>query len=136
MTFKALVVTVLLAIQQAAPLPALRIVSLEALAANYREYDGKDIVVAGIVIVGPESMFMAMAITSPPSEQDAMWVQMSSALAKKPGRLETEYLRQQKAGGLITAILLGRFEGSDRRAFGHQICCRFKLEITKVLSIG
>jgi hypothetical protein len=97
---------------------------------------GKDIVVAGIVIVGPESMFMAMPTASPSSEQEAMWVQMSSAVARKPGRIETEYLRQQKAGGLITAILRGRFEGSDRRAFGHQICCRFKLEITKVLSIG
>ena len=136
MSFKALVVTALFAIQQAAPLPALHVVSLETLAANYREYDGKDIVVAGIVIVGPESMFMAMPITSPRSEQEAMWVQMSSALARKPGRLETEYLRQQKAGGLITAILRGRFEGSDRRAFGHLICCRFKLEVTKVLSVG
>ena len=74
MSFKALVVTALFAIQQAAPLPALHVVSLETLAANYREYDGKDIVVAGIVIVGPESMFMAMPNTSPPNEQDAMWV--------------------------------------------------------------
>ena len=81
-------------------------------------------------------MFMAMPITAPPSEQEAMWVQMSSALATKPGRLETEYLRQQKAGGLITAILRGRFEGRDRRAFGHLGCCRFKLEVTKVLSVG
>jgi hypothetical protein len=134
--FKALVIAALLLAQETAPLPSLHVIPPESLPTNYKGFDGKEIVVAGVVIIGPESMFMAVPTTSRPSEQDLMWVQMSSALAKNPGPLEAEYLRRQRTRGLVTAILRGRFQGADRRMFGHQYCCRFNLEITQVLSVG
>jgi len=135
MSFRAFVVFALLTLQPNAPLPALRVVTLEDLAAHYQAYESNEIIVAGIVIVGPESSFMAVP-TSRVGSQEEMWVQMQDALARHPGPLEAEYLRRMKLQGLVTAILRGRFHGSDHRSFGHQNCCRFEIDITSVLSVG
>jgi hypothetical protein len=130
----ALVVTALM-LQPLPKLPILQVVTLESLAANPQAYEGKEIVVAGVVIFGPESSFMAMPIPSPPGQQEAMWVQMPLQLARTGGPLEKEYLRLQRTAS-AAAILRGRFQGRERRVFGHLNCCRFQLEITKVLSVG
>jgi len=136
MSFRVFMVVALLTLQPNAPLPTLRVITLEDLAAHYQTYESKESVAAGTVIVGPEGAFMAVPTSAPRSEEQLVWVDMPAALAKRPGPLEAEFLRRTKLQGLVTAILRGRFHGSDHRSFGHQNCCRFEIEITSVLSVG
>ena len=69
------------------------------------------------------------------NEAELMAVRMASALGKRPGDLERRYLQEQRRKGFVKAVLRGRFYGSEKRTFGHQMCCRFEFEIAKVLSV-
>jgi hypothetical protein len=126
----------LLAQGPSSELPRLAIVTLEALVADYRPYDNREIVIAGVVIAGPEGSMIFLPIPSPPGQAHAMFVEMPLEVARKGGRLEREFLAREKKGGSITAILRGRFHGADRRRFGHQGCCEFLFQITNVLAVG
>jgi hypothetical protein len=117
-------------------LPRLTVVTLETLVAEYRAYDNREIVIAGTVITGLEGSVMILPIPSPPGQTHAMFIEMPLSVARGGGRLEREYLAQEKKGGSITAILRGRFHGAATRTFGHQNCCEFLFEITKVLAVG
>ncbi len=137
MTFAPVLFAVsLLAQQPAYKPPMLPVVTLESLVADYRRYENQEIVIAAVVITGPEGSMIFLPIPSPPGEAHAMFVIMPFNVAKRAGRLERQYLAQQKKGGSITAILRGRFHGADTRRFGHQNCCEFLFEITEVLTVG
>ena len=122
--------------QQLAGPPTLQIVPLENLSETYERHDGQEIVVAGIVEFGPEGTLMFLPTPTPAGEWDAIFVTLPLSLARKGGDLEARYLERQKKGGNMVAVLRGRFHGNAKRMFGHQNCCRFELEITKVLSVG
>jgi hypothetical protein len=131
-----LFLAILLLIQQLAEPPTLRVVPLESLASAYQRYEGQEIVVAGIVVFGQEGTLMYVPTPSGPDDRDAIFITLPMALAKTGGELEAKYLQRQKSGGSMVTVLRGRFRGSASRIFGHQSCCRFELQITKVLSVG
>jgi hypothetical protein len=117
-------------------LPRLTVVTLETLVADYRPYDNREIVIAGIVTAGPEGSMMYLPVPSPPGQAHAMFVTVPLNVSRTGGRLEREFLERQNKAGSITAILRGRFHGADRPRFEYQSCCEFMFEITKVLSVG
>jgi hypothetical protein len=125
-----------LAQQPAYEPPMLPVVTLESLVADYGRYENQEIVIAAVVVTGLETSLIYLPIPSPPGQAHAMWVTLPRNISKKNGRLDRDFLKQAKERGQVTAILRGRFHGSDRRQFGHQNCCEFLFEITQVLSVG
>ena len=126
----------LLLSQQLAEPPTLRVVPLESLPSAYRQYEGQEIVIAGIVVFGQEGTLMYLPTPARPGERDAVLITLPVGVAKGGGELEAKYLQRQKSGGSVVTVLRGLFRGSASRIFGHQSCCRFELQITKVLSVG
>jgi hypothetical protein len=126
----------LLLSQQLTEPPTLRVVPLETLLSAYRQYEGQEIVVAGIVVFGQEGTLMYVPTPEGPGEREAIFITLPIGVAKSGGELEAKYLQRQKSGGSMVTVLRGRFRGSASRIFGHQSCCRFELQITKVLSVG
>jgi ribosomal protein L27 len=116
--------------------PTLRIVPLESLPSAYARSDGQEIVVAGIVVFGQEGTLIYVPTPAGPGPRDAIFIRSPIGVAKNGGELEAQYLQRQKSGGSMVTVLRGRFRGSASKTFGHQSCCRFELEITKVLSVG
>jgi len=125
-----------LAQQPAYESPMLPVVTLESLVANYHGYENQEIVIAAVVIMGLENSLIYLPIPAPPGQGHAMWVTLPRNISKKGSRLYRDFLEKAKERGQVTAILRGRFHGSDRRQFGHQNCCEFLFEITEVLSVG
>jgi hypothetical protein len=116
--------------------PTLRIVPVEVLAARYRDFDETEVTMAGVVIGGEEGTIMYVTPAGDREPAGIMWIVLSERLARHPDALEREFACVLASRGAVTAILRGRFSGRERRQFGHQMCCRFKLEVTKVLSVG
>jgi hypothetical protein len=122
---------------QQAPVPAtLPIVPLENLSQAYDQHNDQEVVVAGIVEFGAEGTLMYLPTHGPGGEWDAMFVTLPLTLARKAGELEKRYLEQQKKRPNSVVVLRGLFHGNAKRIYGHQGCCRFELQITKVLSVG
>lgn len=111
--------------------------SREALLSRWSRYQGQDVVVGGLVVFGEGAIMYLPRLPDLPigdtDKTEAMSVIPSIAMERNPGRLELEYLKY--AGTTAVVLLRGRFTGAQTRQFGHQNCCRFRLEITEVLSV-
>jgi hypothetical protein len=64
-----------------------------------------------------------------------MLITLSEAVAKKPGVLEKRLSDRLKKNNEANVTLEGLFEAADGRRWGHQLCCRFRLEVHRVISL-
>jgi hypothetical protein len=112
-------------------------VTRESLLAQWRDYEGQDVVVEGVITFGEgATMYLPQLPLSPRTEEsdaEAMWVIPSERVQKRPDELERQYLEYRWMAAV--AKLRGRFTVAARdRRFGHLSCCRFKLVFDEVLT--
>jgi hypothetical protein len=97
-------------------------------------YSGKLLIVRGTVVSGPEMTIMILpAAGKEPSGREAMVVVLSEDLASRPDAAAKRLVKRLKKRGSAEAVLEGKFEAADGRVWGHQACCRFRLEVARVL---
>lgn len=111
-------------------------VQKEDLVAHYEQYNGVSIIVRGEVVSGPEMTIMYLS--SSPKEMGAkegMLITLSETISKRPGKLEKRFIKALKKTGRVDAELEGHFEGAADRRWGHQTCCRFRLQIEHVIAL-
>jgi len=110
----------------------------QALLAHWRDYQGQEVIVSGLVVFGEGAIMYLprrpeLPIRDGPDQTEAMFVIPSISMEQNPGKLELDYLKYPGDG--VVARLRGRFVGAATRTFGHQNCCRFRLEVSQVLSL-
>jgi len=111
-------------------------VSHEDLISGYERYNGKQVVISGEVLSGPEMTLMFLrSASSGTGTPEGMLVALSASAIKKPGRLEKNFTKSLKKTGHIEATLEGRFEGAPDRMWGHLLCCRFRFTVDRVISL-
>jgi|HubBroStandDraft_6_1064221.scaffolds.fasta_scaffold2444380_2 hypothetical protein len=71
-----------------------------------------------------------MYLRSPSTVSDA-----PAALGAKPDPLAKRYIRALKRTGQVDVELSGQFEGAADRRWGHQLGCRFRFEVDRVISV-
>jgi hypothetical protein len=109
--------------------PTIKVVTLESLSASPKKYDGQEVIVAARVLRG-EGLYVMM-----PNEKDMMWVFLKDSLSKSPSPTDTRFIQRLRERPNAIAMLRGHFFGGTDSRFGHQSCCRFKLEVDEVLSV-
>ena len=112
-------------------------VQLDELMERYSDYNGKQIIVSGEVVSGPE--MTVMLLPGPPANSgraNLMLITLSDEVARNPGTLEKRFMRVLKKAHIIDIVLQGRFEAATERSFGHQLCCQFRFEVLRVVNIG
>jgi hypothetical protein len=103
---------------------------------RYREYNGRRVIVSGEVVSDSEMTLMYLpGATGDPAAKEGMLVTLSEEESKKPNELTKRLIKALKKSGRLTAELEGRFEGADDRRWGHQACCRFRLQVERVISL-
>jgi len=111
-------------------------VSQKDLVERYREYNGRRVIVSGEVVSDSEMTLMYLpGATGDPAAKEGMLVTLSEEESKKPNELTKRLIKALKKSGRLTAELEGRFEGADDRRWGHQACCRFRLQVERVISL-
>jgi hypothetical protein len=112
----------------------LRVVPSE-LVKHYEDYDGKRIVIEGEVASGPEMTVMYLGRASGGDDPNGMLVGLSESVSQRPTATAKRFKRMLKKKSLVHAVLEGYFSGAADRQWGHQLCCRFKLRVEKVISV-
>lgn len=102
---------------------------------NYQSYDGKRIVVEGDVASGPEMTVMYLGRSPGEDDPNGMLILVSESVSRHPSKVEKRFNTLLKKTGRAHAVLEGTFSGSAERQWGHQLCCRFKLQVDRVISI-
>lgn len=102
---------------------------------KYQAYDGKRIVVEGDVASGPEMTVMYLGRSSAEDDPNGMLILVPESVSRHPSKVEKRFNQSLKKTGRAHAVLQGTFTGSAERQWGHQLCCRFKLQVDKVISI-
>jgi hypothetical protein len=111
-------------------------VNRKDLVEHYADYNGKRITVIGEVASSDEMTVMYLpAASGEPANKEGMLITLSEAAAKKPTSLLKRFTKDLKKTGRVTAELEGRFEGAADRRWGHQACCRFRLQVERVVSL-
>jgi hypothetical protein len=114
------------------PLP----VSQRDLVARYDEYNGKRVTLTGEVVSDSEMTVMYLpSATGDPSTKEGMLITLSDRASSKPDALTRRFTKDLKKRGRVTAELEGSFEGAADRRWGHQACCRFRLQVEHVVSL-
>src|SRR5690348_10341989 len=111
-------------------------VQLDELVQRYDQYNGKQLIIGGEVLAGPE--MTVMVLPGPPKNSgraNLMIITLSDEIAHNPGALEKRFIRLLKKTHNVDAVLQGRFEAAPDRRFGHQSCCQFRLEVSRVVAI-
>jgi hypothetical protein len=114
----------------------LHVVTLEDLSVNYNKYNNKIIIIAGTVIVGEEMSTMLMPIPTEEGRREGMWISLLRKSRADISPLEEKFFELSNRNNVVNVILEGKFNSSSERSFGHQNCCRFNFEITKIISVG
>lgn len=109
-------------------------VGLRELRADPRRYDGREIVISGLVLFG-EGARIVLPSAASGQDDEAMGVTVSPSIARAGDELARRYLQRQRTGGFVVATLRGRFTADQGRVFGHLNCCRFSFQITKVIGL-
>ena len=112
----------------------LRVVPSE-LVEHYQDYDGKHIVIEGDVASGPEMTVMYLGPAPAGDDPNGMLVGLSESVSRRPSATEKRFKAMLRKKGLVHAVLEGYFDGAADRQWGHQLCCRFKLRVEKVISV-
>ena len=103
---------------------------------RYWDYDGKRISVSGEVVSADEMTVMYLpGATSNSAAKEGMLVTLSDSASKKPDALTKRFAKNLKNTGRVTAELEGPFEGAADRRWGHQACCRFRLQVERVVGL-
>ena len=102
---------------------------------NFPLYDGKRISIEGDIVSGPEMTVMFLGAGSAGSNPNGMLILVSDALGRHPSKVERRFNAQLKRMGRAHAVIEGYFNGSADRQWGHQLCCRFKLRIDRIVSV-
>lgn len=111
-------------------------VSQSDLVARYNEYNGKRVTVNGEVVSGPEMTVMYLpSATAGSVMREAMLITLSEQASNKPAMLTRRFTKDLKKHGRVVAELEGSFEGAADRRWGHQGCCRFRLQVERVVSL-
>ena len=111
-------------------------VSQKDLVEHYANYNGKRITVIGDAASSDEMTVMYLPGGSgDPANKEGMLIILSPDASKKPGSLVKRFTKDLKKKGRVTAELEGRFEGAPDRRWGHQACCRFRLQVERVTSL-
>lgn len=113
-------------------------VDRQALLSNWRTFQGRDIIVSGVVVVGEGALMYLPQLPERPYNgrsvgTESMAIVPSLGMRETPGPLERAYLdRGEKA---VWAKLRGRFDGAEKGQFGHMNSCRFQLELKHVIAL-
>jgi len=111
-------------------------VSQKDLVERYADYNGKRITVSGEVVSGDEMTVMYLpGADGDSAAKEGMLITLSEQTSKKPDAAVRRFTRDLKKTGRATAELEGRFEGAAERRWGHQACCRFRLQVERVISL-
>ncbi len=111
-------------------------VNQKDLVERYGEYSGKRITVTGEVVSDAEMTVMYLpGATGDSATKEGMLVTLSEEASKKPDALCKRFAKDLKKTGRVPAVLEGRFEGAADRRWGHQSCCRFRLQVERVVSL-
>jgi hypothetical protein len=129
MTIAALALAVLQAIA-----PTLQVVTLESLVSSPARYNGREITVAVRIIQGEGLMVILPARRG--GMEEVMWVDLAKAVEESTRPADIGFVELLRKRSMVVAILRARFTAASTRQFGHQGCCRYKLEVVEVLSSG
>ena len=111
-------------------------VSQKDLVDRYGDYNGKRIRVGGEVVSSEEMTVMYLPGPNGDSAaKEGMLVTLSPDASNKPGPLVKRFIKCLKKTGRVMAELDGQFEGAPDRRWGHQACCRFRLQVERVVSL-
>jgi hypothetical protein len=99
------------------------------------EYDGKVVVVTAWIGFGPEgSIYFDDSCKSQTEDTIAQATYVGDDL--KPGTPLYKKLRKiLKNKNKAEETVVARFVDGKARVFGHQNCCRYKLEVQKILTV-
>lgn len=110
-------------------------VALEQLAKDPSGFHGKVLRIDAIVVASEEASIIRLQQGSQDAEGLAVLVVLSPALARKPDRMAREFGKLLRKRGKAEASLEGRLEVAAHPTWGHQLCCRIRLEVAKVRSV-
>jgi hypothetical protein len=111
-------------------------VSQNDLVERYADYNGKRIIVSGEVVAGTEMALMYLPDAKGDSAaKEGMLVTLSGQASKNPDAAVKRFTKDLRKTGRVTAELEGLFEGASDRRWGHQACCRFRLQVERVISL-
>lgn len=113
------------------PLP----VSMEQLAKGPSDFQGKLIRIDGAVVSSEEGSIIRLRRDTQEVEGLAILVVLSPTLARKPDRAGREFSKLLRQRGKAIASLDGRLEVAPYAIWGHQLCCRLRLEVARVHSV-
>lgn len=113
----------------------LAVVAPSDLVRNYQLYDGKRISIEGDIASGPEMTVMYLGVQHAANDPNGMLILTSEAMSRHPLKVEKRFNAALKKKGRVHAVVEGYFNGSADRQWGHQLCCRFKLRIDKIVSV-
>jgi hypothetical protein len=111
-------------------------VSQKDLVEHYADYNGKRVTVIGDVTSSDEMTVMYLPGAGGDSaNKEGMLIILSPDAGKQPGSLVKRFTKDLKKKGHVTAELQGRFEGAPDRRWGHEACCRFRLQVERVTNL-
>ena len=114
----------------------LLLVSQSDLVARYDDYNGRLVTVNGEVVSDSEMTVMYLpSANGDAAAKEGMLITLSEQASKKPDALTSRFIKDLKKRGHVVAELAGRFEGGVGRRWGHQACCRFRLQVERVVSL-
>lgn len=102
---------------------------------DFHRYDGKRIVIEGDVSSGPEMTVMYLGGAPDGNDPNGMLILTSENVSRRPSPIEKRFNAMLKKKGRVHATIEGYFNGSADRQWGHQLCCRFKLRVEKVIFV-
>jgi hypothetical protein len=102
---------------------------------DFQRYDGKRIVIEGDVASGPEMTVMYLGGSPDGDDPNGMLILTSENVSRRPSPIEKRFSDMLKKKGRVHATMEGYFNGSADRQWGHQLCCRFKLRVDKVIAV-
>ena len=111
-------------------------VAQKDLVARYAEYSGKHVIVRGEVVSDFEMTLMYLpGAAGEQAIPEGMLIALSRQASERPDALTKRFVKLLKKSGSVTAELEGRFEGVPDRRWGHQACCRLRLQVDRVISL-
>ncbi len=103
---------------------------------RYADYSGKRITISGEVVADTEMTLMYLPGAKGDSAvKEGMLITLSEQVSKKPDAAVKRFTKDLKKKGRVTAELEGLFEGASDRRWGHQACCRFRLQVERVIRL-
>lgn len=106
---------------------------LEEVIQDYSSYAERDVVVQEL-FNGGEGIVINVPDDPTATEIEQVAVRLAVPAAER-GTEEELYVREMRTNRFVRATVRGRLHRADQRVFGHLACCRYELEVRKVLSV-